>query len=236
MAAGLIRDVGWWIMWSVNRDWRIPAVAVVCALFLAGCFGAQQIKADDPAGAGLLMPTVRDKDAGLVGIASGFDLREFRMIAVELFPVTDKTIKSEEDRQLASLMEAFFQKELVRRLREGGLFERVINLSETEWQPNGEKALILGGRITRLGEGSQALRAVLGVAGAGKARAQAEMTFVDVQTGQPVMVTADRRIAQMGLLLGGDSKDYLKEFFDDMARDLERFLVRLTKGKAPKKG
>jgi hypothetical protein len=37
-------------------------------------------------------------------------------------------------------------------------------------------------------------------------------------------------------LLGVDSKDYLREFFDDMARDLERFLVRLNKGQVRKKG
>jgi hypothetical protein len=219
----------------IRSKFRIPVLALVFMLPLAGCFGAYQVKADHPAGAGPLKPTIRDRDAGLVGIARGFDLKAFQVIAVELFPVTDPAIKSEEDRQLASLIEAFFQAELVRRLRECGLFERVINLSETEWRPDGEKALILGGRITRLGEGSQALRALFGVTGVGKARAQAEMTFVDVQTGQPVMVTADRRVAQMGLL-GGDSKDHLKEFFDDMARDLERFLVRLTQGKAPKRG
>jgi len=209
--------------------------ALVCPLFLSGCFGAYQVTADDPAGAGLLMPTIKDKDAGLVGIANGFDLRAFRVIAVELFPVTDKSIQDDDDRQLASQMEAYFQAELVRRLRECGLFKRVINLSEMEWQPGAEKALILGGRITRLGEGSRALRALFGVYGAGKTRAQAEMTFVDAQTGQPVMVTADRRVAQMGLLLGGDSADHLKESFGDMARDLERFLVRLTKGEAPTK-
>lgn len=214
---------------------RGPALAFALMLLLAGCVGAYQVTADDPAGAGDLKPTLRDKDAGLVGIASGFDLKAFRVIAVELFPVTDPAIKDEEDRQLASLMEAFFQAELVRRLRECGLFERVINLSETDWRPGHERALILGGRITRLGEGSQPLRALLGVTGAGKARAQAEMTFVDAQTGQPVLVTADRRVAQMGAL-GGDSKEHLKEFFDDMARDLERFLVRLTRGEAPRKG
>jgi hypothetical protein len=48
------------------------------------------------------------------------------------------------------------------------------------------------------------------------------------------MVTADRRVAQMGLF-GGDSKDHLKESFDDMARDLARFLVRLAKGDVPRK-
>lgn len=219
----------------MNLGLRFPVLALACALFLAGCLGAYQIKADDPAGAGLLMPTIRDKDVGLVGIANGFDLKEFRAIAVELFPVTDKSIKDDKDRLLASVMEAYFQAEVVRRLRESGLFERVINLSETEWQPGSEKALILAGRITRLGEGSQPLRLLFGVTGAGKARAQAEMTFVDVQTGQPVMVTADRRIAQLGLP-SADSRDLLKEFFGLMARDLEKFLVRLAQGQAPKKG
>ena len=48
------------------------------------------------------------------------------------------------------------------------------------------------------------------------------------------MVTADRRVAQMGIF-GGDSKDHLRESFDDMARDLAKFLVRLNRGEAPRK-
>ena len=75
---------------------------------------------------------------------------------------------------------------------------------------------------------------MFGLYGAGKATAQAEMIFTDAQTTKPVMVIADRRVAQMGVF-GGDSKDHLKESFDDMARDLSKFLVRLSKGEAPKK-
>ena len=60
------------------------------------------------------------------------------------------------------------------------------------------------------------------------------MVFTDVQTGRPVIVTADRRVAQMGFF-GGDSQDHLKESFDDMARDLAKFLVRLSRGEAPRK-
>jgi hypothetical protein len=48
------------------------------------------------------------------------------------------------------------------------------------------------------------------------------------------MVTADRRVAQMGFF-GGDSRDHLKESFDDMARDLAKFLTRLSRGEAPRK-
>ena len=212
----------------------LGVLGLILSLLLAGCYGAYQVKADHPTGAGSLTPTVEDKDAGLVGIAGGLDVKVYRVIAVSFFPVTDLTIKDEGDRRLAASMSAFFQSELVRRLRESGLFAQVVNLTETPWQPGAEKALRLDGRITRLGEGSQAARAFFGLYGAGKARAQSDMTITNVQTGQPVIVTADRRVAQMGFF-GGDSKDHLKESFDDMARDLARFLVRLSRGEAPRK-
>ncbi len=213
---------------------RVTVLAITLSFLLAGCFGAYQVRPDDPAGAGSLKPTLEDKDVGLVGLASGFDLKAYHVVVVDRFPVTDPSIKDEGDRRLALSMATFFQSELVRRLRESGLFPRVINLGETEWRPGAEKALKVEGRITRLGEGSQAARALFGLYGAGKARAQAEMSFVDTQTGQPVMVTADRRVASIGVF-GGDSKDHLRESFDDMARDLGRFLVRLSRGEAPKK-
>ena len=88
--------------------------------------------------------------------------------------------------------------------------------------------------MTRLGEGWQALRAMVGLYGAGKARARAEMIFTDSRTTKPVMVIAERRVAQRGVF-GGDSKDHLKESFDDMARNLSKFLVRLSKGEAATK-
>ncbi len=148
------------------------ALGLALSLLLTGCFGAYQVKADHPTGAGSLTPTVEDKDAGLVGIAGGLDIKAYQVIAVSLFPVTDLTIKDEGDRRLAASMSAFFQSELVRRLRESGLFARVVNLTETSWQPGAEKALRLDGRISRLGEGSQAARAFLGLYGAGKARSR----------------------------------------------------------------
>lgn len=157
------------------------------------------MKADHPTGAGILMPTIEDKDAGLVGIVGGFDLKAYPVIAISLFPVTDLTVKDEGDRRTAASMSAFFHSELVRRMRESGLFTRVVNLTETPWQPGAEKALRLDGRITRLGEGSQAARAFAGLYGA------------------------------------GDRKDHLKESFDDMARDLAKLLVRLSRGEAPRK-
>ena len=111
---------------------------------------------------------------------------------------------------------------------------RVVNLSETDFTPGPDKTLRLDGTISRLGEGSQAARAFVGLYGGGAARAQAEMQFIDVQSKQTVLVTADRRRATMGVF-GGDAKDHWKESFDDMARDLGKFLVRLAAGQAPAK-
>jgi len=131
-------------------------------------------------------------------------------------------------------MQSYLQSELVRRLRDTGLFQRVVNLSEAEFKPEADKTLRLEGTITRLGGGSQAARAFFGAYGAGRTRAQADMRFVEVPSGQAMMVTADRRIASVGFF-GGATRDHFRESFDDMARDLAKFLVRLSKGEAPRK-
>lgn len=210
-------------------------VAVFGSLvLLAGCFGAYQVSPDSVQTVGGLTPNIEDKDAGLVALAPGLDIKTYRVIAVDKFPVTDPAVKDEGDRRKAAEMSTIFQNELVRRLRDTGLFSRVVNLGETEFRPGPDKTLRLEGVITRLGEGSQAVRALAGLYGAGGARAQAEMRFVDVQEGKPVLVTADRRRATFGMF-GGDAKDHWKESFDDMARDLGKFLVRLANGQAPGK-
>lgn len=204
------------------------------SLALAGCIGAFQTSPDDVQGAGGLKPTVEDKDAGLVGVGSGFDVKSYRVIVVDKFRVTDPAIKDEGDRRTAAEMTTFLQSELVRRLRDTGLFARVVNLSETEFRPGPDKTLRLEGVISRLGEGSQAMRAMFGLYGAGRARAQAEMSFVDVRSRQVLLITADRRAASIGAF-GGSAKDHWRESLDDMARDLGRFLVRLAQGQAPAK-
>jgi hypothetical protein len=203
------------------------------SLLLTACYGAYQIKPDDPRSVSGLTPNVEDKDAGLVAVSPGFDLKAYRVIAVSPFPVTDPGIKDDGDRRLAESMSGFLQTELVRRLRESALFERVINLSETPMPAGGPSALRLDGDIPRLGEGSQAARYFAGAFGAGRTRAQLETRFVDVTTGKVVMLTADRRVASVGFF-GGDSKDHLRESFDDAARDLARFLIRLSRGEAPR--
>jgi hypothetical protein len=210
----------------------LVSIALVLLAF-TGC-GSMRSSADSPTGAGGLVPTMEDKEAGLIGIAPGFNLKGYTTITVKPFPVTDK-LDDEGDRQFAAKMSTVLQGELVRRLRDIGLFTRVVNLAETQYTaPAGERVLRLEGDITRLGRGSRAARFLSAPYGAGRTRAQADTRFIDAASGQVVMVTADRRIAQVALF-GGDDEDLLKESFDDMARDLARFLQRLTRGEAPRK-
>jgi hypothetical protein len=213
---------------------QTAGLLAILVLVLGGCFGAYQVSPDRVQGVGTLSPNVEDKDAGLVAVAPGFDLKTYPVIVVEGFPVTDPAVKDDGDRRKAAEMSAILQAELVRRLRDTGLFTRVVNLSETEFRPGPEKTLRLQGVISRLGEGSQAARAFAGLYGAGAARVQAEMRFVDEQSQQPMLVTADRRKATMGFF-GGATRDHWRESMDDMARDLGKFLVRLSRGQAPGK-
>ena len=216
------------------RQARLAGLLATLVIVLAGCVGAYQVSPENVQTVGGLTPNVEDKDAGLVALAPGFDLKTYKIVAVDKFPVTDPAIKDADDRQNAAEMSTILQSEIVRRLRDSGLFTRVVNLSETEFTPGADRTLRLEGVISRLGGGSQAARAFAGLYGAGAARAQAEMRFIDVQARKPVLVTADRRRATMGVF-GGDKKDHWKESFDDMARDLGKFLVRLSSGQAPAK-
>ncbi len=229
-------------MSNVSLRVRPCRLAVVAALLIAvsmstGACGAVQTKAHEPVGTGGLQPTLDDKDAGLVGISPGFDLKAYRVIGVDRFSLPDQDLKDEDDRKVAAGMQVFLQSELVRRLRESGLFATVMNLSETPLQPGTERALKLDGAITKLTGGSRALRFWVGF-GAGRSKVQAETRFVDAQSGQIAMVTADRRVAAISEALsldyGGDSEGLLKQSVDDMARDLVRFLIRLSRGEPPK--
>ena len=214
---------------STVRTYLWPLVMLVA---FAGC-GATRSSPDNPTSAGGLTPSIQDPEAGLVAVAPGFDVARYKIIAVELFPVTDPDMKDEGDRRFAAKMSNVFQLELVRRLRDTGLFQQVVNTSQTELKPTDAPALRLRGAITRLGRGSQAARYFAGLYGAGATRAQADMQFLEAASNRVVIVTADRRRASMGWF-GGSDDEHLEESFDDMARDLARFLVRLSKGEVPK--
>ena len=144
-------------------------------------------------------------------------------------------IEDEGDRRFAEKVTTGLHQQLVRRLRESGLFREVVDASATEVKPSDVPALRLRGEITRLGRGSQAARYFAGIYGAGRARAQADMYFAEIPSGQVVIATADRRVSGGVQWFGGDDEEILNESFDDMARDLAKFLVRLSKGEAPSK-
>jgi Domain of unknown function (DUF4410) len=217
---------------ALRRDRLVGLVVVAISVLALGCYGPYRVSPDDSVGAGGLKPTQSDRDAGRVGVAPGVDLRGYRMMAVAKFPVVDPSVKDDDGRRLADAMSSFLQSEVVRRLRESALFDRVLDLSETEYRPGDEKALKLDGEITRLDEGDQTLRAIFGVYGGGAARVQAETHIADLRSGQVVIVTADRRQATMGIW-GGVSENHIRNALDDIARDLTKFLVRLSKGQAP---
>ena len=202
---------------------------------LAGCAsGATRTSADKPTSAGGLTPSIEDKEAGLVAVAPGFDIKQYKIIVVERFPVTDPNhTKDESDVRFAAYMTNVLQLELLRRMNDSGLFQEVVNSSQGELKLTDTPTLRLQGAITRLGRGSQAARLFVGAYGAGATRAQADMQLVDAASNRVVVVTADRRIASMGAF-GGSDEEHLKESFDDMARYLARFLVRLSKGEIPK--
>jgi hypothetical protein len=215
-----------------RRARLVGLVALAVSVLSVGCYGPYRVSPDDSPGAGGLEPTQRDREAGRVGVAADFDLNRYRVMTVAKLPVVDPAVKSDDERALADGMSTFLQSEMVRRLRESALFTRVVNLSESGDEPGDDAALRLEGQITRFDEGSQTLRLIFGVYGGGAARVQVETRLVEVRSGRVVLVTADRRQATMGIW-GGVSIDHIRDALDDIARDLARFLLRLSKGQAP---
>jgi hypothetical protein len=182
----------------------------------------------DPRPVGALKPGTEDPDAGLVGLAPGFNVKAYRVIIVESFLVAPNEIKDEDDARLAKDMSAYLLARLVSRLRADGTFSEVMDGSLIAGAPRGADVLLLQGDITRLTEGSQALRYLVGF-GAGATKAQIETRFLDGQSREIRMVTADRRAAGMGIF-GGDSRQFLTESMDQMADGLVKLLRRLGSG------
>ena len=199
--------------------------ALAAALLTTGCLGAMSRPPEKPASAGGLTPVTEDADAGLIGVAPGFELKRYTVILVDRFTVPASLVRDADDQKAAALFPVALQSEMVTRLRATGLFDRVVNLNETPVPPGEYVALRLEGTVTKLDPGSRALRYMVGF-GAGATKAQTETRLVDVQTGGVMVVTADRREAYFGIF-GGDSEDHMREALSDMARDYARFMVRL---------
>jgi hypothetical protein len=87
-------------------------VAVFGSLvLLAGCFGAHQVSPDNVQTVGGLTPSVEDRDAGLVGLAPGLNIKAYKVIAVDKFPVADPALKDDGDRRNAAEMSTILQTE-----------------------------------------------------------------------------------------------------------------------------
>ena len=205
---------------------------IALSLMLAGC-GATRSSADNPTSFGGLTPNTPDMEAGLVAIAPGFDIRTYKAVVVEEFQVTDPEMKDEGDLRFNAKMMVYLHVQLVRRLRECGLFQQVNSTTDTQAKAADSSTLRLRGVVPRLGRGSQAARYFAGLYGAGRTRAQADLQLVDAASGKVGLVTADRRVASIGMF-GGSDEEHLEESFNDLARDFARFLVRLSQGQAPK--
>src|SRR6266403_2594432 len=137
----------------VRRDaWRGTFLVIALSMMVAGCssLGAAQQAPVDPVGTGDLKPAQRDRDAGVVAIRSGFDLKKYSTLAVVSFPVTDSGVMSKEEVKLLLTMPAYFQAQLVGRLRGTNMFTRVDPVAEGNTPPTGAGLLRLEGRITRL--------------------------------------------------------------------------------------
>ena len=216
------RPITRWFVWLVTLGFTI-----------GGCnSGAMKRSPDNPLSASGLTPSAQDHDSGLVAVAPGFRVTNYRAIVVEAFDVTDTAIKDEDDRRLAENLSHHFQVRLVGQLRSSGLFRAVHEAGETRSAIEGP-ALRLRGVITRLGRGAQAARAFFGQYGAGAARAQADMHLVDAASNEVVVVISDRPESSYNPNRQGATPEYaLMDCFNHIARDLGRFLVRLSKDQA----
>jgi hypothetical protein len=116
----------------VRREaWLGIFLLIALSALGAGCsLGAAQQLPVDPVGTGDLKPTLRDPDAGVVTVRSGFDLRKYSAIAIVQFPVTDSGVMNKEEVSLLLTMPFYFQTRLVGRLRETKMFTSVEPVNE----------------------------------------------------------------------------------------------------------
>lgn len=205
-------------------------LGLFCVAVLAGC-GAHRMSPVAPQAVGDLKPDVEDADGGLIGVRPGFAPKTYTAIILTPFTVSPAEIKDDEDARLARDMTAYFQSQLVRKLLAAGIFTKVIDATASTAVPGDEKVLRLEGDMTKLTEGSQALRYFVGFV-AGAAKAQIETRLLDVQSRRIELVTADRRAAGMGIF-GGDGRQFVTESMDQMAEAYVRLLKRLSDGGRP---
>ncbi len=211
---------------------RCPSVlAIVLGIpLLAGC-GAHRMTPVDARPVGDLKAEVVDADGGHVGVAPDFKPAAYRVVVLEPFEVSASEIKDQDDVRFAKDMAAYLHAQVLRRLQAAGIFASVVDATVSTAQSSGERAIRLQGQISKLTEGSQALRYFVGF-GAGAAKAQIETRLVDAQSQRVVLITADRRAAGMGIF-GGDGRQFVTESLDQMADGYVKLLKHLWGGGQP---
>jgi len=181
-----------------------------------------------------LQPTIKDKDAVLVGIAGDVDVGRYKGIVVDRFTVADPGLDNETDKQLADTASRYLQEEFVRHLRDSGLFATVV--APPDVGPLTGTTLKLTGSIEEVQGGSRHLRYWIGF-GAGRTKVEIHTRLLDAETGRPVVVTAVRRLNALSegrpADYGRSNEDLLKDALRGSAEDYVRFLVRLVRGQAP---
>ena len=215
---------------SRPRSILLGLACLGATLMLTACVSYRATPVD-PRSVGPLRPDIEDPDAGLVGIEPAFSLKRYQVIVVERFVVSPSEIKDAEDTKLAKERSAYLQAQLVAKMQADTLLPRVVDAAAGSEAPTGEGVLVLRGEISRLTEGSQALRYLVGF-GAGSAKAQVETRLVDARSQQVQLITVDRR-TRGGGMFGGDSEEILTDFMDRIADSFVKFLHRLAVGGQP---
>ncbi len=205
-------------------------LGLLFAALFAGC-GAHRMSPVTPQEAANLKLNVEDEDAGMVGMRPGFGAKAYSAIVLTPFKVNSRVEQDEEDARLAKDMSAYFQAQLVRKLKAAGIFANVIDANATTQKLGNEKVLRLEGDLTEITQGSRAARYFIGF-GAGAAKAQIETRLLDAQSGRTELITADRRAAGMGIF-GGDGRQFVTESMDQMADGYVRLLKHLAGGGQP---
>jgi len=94
------------------------------------------------------VPSIKDRDAGRVAAAYGFDVTRYTTIAIGNVSVDMPAGWNEEDRRIVSSVLAHLRSDLARELRAAGRLERVVDDASTLDAP--ANALRLDVRITAL--------------------------------------------------------------------------------------
>jgi len=205
---------------------RVSASLVLLVL-AAGCAPVQSTPVH-PAAVGSLVPSVKDRDAGRVATAFGFDVTRYQTVAIGNVSVDMPASWSEEDRRIASSVITHLRSDLAQRLRTVDQLERVVD--DASALDTAANALRLDVRITAL-ELDQLVATELWQ-WLGPGSIQMETRFVDAASGRVVLATADRRTARTVMTETRDipgTTARLDEAANYLVMDLVNFLGRLEK-------